>query len=204
MRQFPASARRLFLRERPVVLLDRLAEAVRHLIGSGERQRIVPCLRLAAQHELELLQLVDRRGLELLEPFRIGVHAVVVERFQVSQDFVEVARAHAGLLELPAQRLSVIRPLAELPAELADVVRVPAVGVAVAATPVARVAAVRAAVRTAVARRPGVVAVVRAAAAVLSDLGLLPLALLPLLTLFALLPFALLLALLTLLARLAF
>src|SRR6185503_10238906 len=48
---------RLF-RERPVVLLDRLTEAVGYLIGSRQRQRVVARLDLPPQAELELLQLV--------------------------------------------------------------------------------------------------------------------------------------------------
>src|SRR5205814_115398 len=101
---------------------------------------VVPVVRLAAQRELELLQLLDCRGLELLEALRIGVDAVVVELPQIAQHVLELARAHAGLLQLTAKRIRVVRPLAPLVAELADVVAIPAPAVAVSA-PVARVAA---------------------------------------------------------------
>src|ERR1700749_2597012 len=113
--------RRGFLGERGVVLLDRLAESFRHLIGAGQRQRVVAVVGLAAQRELELLQLFDRRRLQLLEPFRVRVDAIVVEGAQILEHLVEIARVHAGLLQLTAEAFGVGRPLAELTAELADV-----------------------------------------------------------------------------------
>ena len=85
------------LRQRAVVLLDRLAEAFRHLIRSRQRQRLVAGLHLAAQRELELLQLVDRRGLQFLESLRVGVDAVVVELPDVLQDLVEIADNGPGV-----------------------------------------------------------------------------------------------------------
>src|SRR5205085_1400267 len=118
----------------------------------------------------------------LFEAARVGVDPIVVEVAEVAQDLVEIARVDAGLLQLAAQPLGVVGPLAVLAAELADVVRVPT--------------AVAAAVG--IARRSGVGAVVRAAAAVLAALRLLPLALtLALLALLTLLSLLAVLALLT-------
>src|SRR5262245_16929745 len=150
-----------FLRERPVVLLDRLAEPFRHLIGSRQRQRLVARLGVPPQHELELLQLVDRRRLQLLESARVGVDLIGVELPELPEHFIQIARLDAGGLQLTPQRLGIVRPLTELAAPLADVVRVPAaVAAAVVTAPVARVAAIA----TRGVRRPGVVAVPRAAA----------------------------------------
>src|SRR5262245_26140727 len=115
-----------FLRERPVVLLDRLAEPFRHLIGSRQRQRLVARLGVPPQHELELLQLVDRRRLKLLKSARVGVHLIGVELPELPEHFIQIARLDAGGLQLTPQRLGIVRPLAELAAPLADVVRVPA------------------------------------------------------------------------------
>src|SRR5215510_1706656 len=81
----------LLPRQRAVVLLDRLAEAVGHLIGSRQRQRIVVRARLAAQAELEFLHLVDRRRLQLFEAARIGVDLVGVEALEVADDVFELA-----------------------------------------------------------------------------------------------------------------
>src|SRR5262245_59080741 len=144
------------LRERPVVFLNRLAEPFRHLIGTRQRQRLVAGLGVPPEHELELLQLVDRRRLQLLEPARIGVDLIGVELPELPEHFIQIARLDAGGLQLPPQRLGIVHPLTELAAPLADVVRVPAaVAAAVVTAPVARVAAIAARG----VRRPGVVAV---------------------------------------------
>src|SRR5437763_6236145 len=55
--------RRGFLGERAVVLLDRLPESFRNLIGSRQRERVVAVSGFAPQREFEFLQLLDRRGL---------------------------------------------------------------------------------------------------------------------------------------------
>src|SRR5205814_948373 len=109
---------------------------------------LVARVGLAPQGEFDLLELLDRCGLQLLEALRIGVEPVVLELAQIAQNVFEVARAHAGLLQLAPQRLGIVGPLAPLVAELPDVVRIPAIAVpsAAVAAPVARVAAVRAAV----------------------------------------------------------
>src|SRR5262249_60269056 len=117
--------RLLLLRERPVVFLDRLAESFRHLIGSRQRQRLVAGLGVPPQHELELLQLVDRRRLQLLEPARIGVDLIGVELPELPEHFIQIARLDAGSLQLTPQRLGVVRPLAELAAPLAAVLPTP-------------------------------------------------------------------------------
>src|SRR5439155_16319347 len=66
-----ASSPLLFLRQRTVVFLDRLTESLGDLIGSGQRQRFVVRVRLPAQAELELFQLVDRRSLKELQSARV-------------------------------------------------------------------------------------------------------------------------------------
>src|SRR6185503_5268798 len=128
----------LLLAERTVVFLDRLAEPVGHLIGSRQRQRIVAVFRLAPQREFELLQAIDRRRLQFFQALRIGEEPIVVEHPQVANDVVEFAHGRSRRLQLPAQRVGVVGPIAVLAAPLADVVRIPA-SVAVA-VPVARVA----------------------------------------------------------------
>src|SRR3954453_16378883 len=90
-----ALRRRALLGQRTVVFLDRLTESFRHLVRARERERVVSVVGLAAQRELELLQLFDRCRLQLLQPFGIGVDAIVVERAQVAQHFLEFARADA-------------------------------------------------------------------------------------------------------------
>ena len=137
----------MFLRQRTVVFLDRLTESLRDLIGSGQRQRFVVRVRLPAQAELELFQLVDRRSLEELQSARVDVQPIVVELLKVADDLVEVAGVDAARLQLAPQPLSVICPFAVLPTPLTDVVGVPA---AVVAAPVPRVAAAVQAVRRSV------------------------------------------------------
>src|SRR4051794_35576271 len=109
-----ALRRRALLRQRTVVFLDRLAESFGHLIGARERQRIAGRVGFASQRELELLQLLNCRGLKLLQPLGIGVDAIVVERAQVAQHLVEIARADAGLLQLPPETFGIVGPFAEL------------------------------------------------------------------------------------------
>src|SRR5262249_21946063 len=117
---------RPLLRERAIVLLDRLAEARRDLVGSRQEQLLVVGVDLLAQLELEALQPIDRR-LELLEAARIRSRA---ERPQLADDRFHVAWIDAGLREHPPQILRVGGPLAELPLELPDLVgRVRAVAV---------------------------------------------------------------------------
>src|SRR3954447_16762429 len=169
----------VLFRQRSVVFLDRLAETFRYLVGARERERLVARVGLAPQGKLEFFELVDGRGLQLLEPARVRVKAIVVERLEVAHHLVKFARIDARLLELPAQRLGVVRPLAELAAELADVIGSPAT----VAAPAARVAVVG----TRLTR--GSVAAVGTAATALAVLRLLSLlSALALLTLLALLP----------------
>ena len=88
----------MFLRQRSVVLLNGLTESLGDLIGSGKRQRFVVRVRLPAQAELELFQLVDRRSLKELQSARVDVQPIVVELLKVADDVVEVAGVDAARL----------------------------------------------------------------------------------------------------------
>src|SRR3954468_15533162 len=111
------------LRQLPVVLGDLIAETRGHFVGSGQRERILIRLGAFAQVEFERLQLFERGLLQLLKPFRISVRAFVPELLQLRDHVVQVFRAHAGILQVAAQRLRVALPLAELTRELASIER---------------------------------------------------------------------------------
>jgi hypothetical protein len=115
--------------------------------------------------ELPSLSIADAAA---ARPARVHT-SLVVEPLQIANDVVELALAHAAGLQLAAQRLGVVRPLAILPPPLPDVVRVP---VAVVAAPVPAVTvAVRTVRRTAAVRAAAILAALR----VLAVLGTLTL-----------------------------
>src|SRR5580700_10140098 len=92
---------RAALRELLVILLDLLPEPRRHFVGPRQRQLTVVGAELLAQIELELLQTFERRRLELCELLGIIEELIAVERAQLIDDVVQIARAGAGLAEHP-------------------------------------------------------------------------------------------------------
>ena len=81
-------------------------------------------IELLAQVELELLQLIERRRLELLQALQVGVRARVLALREALHHFVQILRVDAGRLQLLTERLRVAIQLLELACELTHVVAV--------------------------------------------------------------------------------
>ena len=107
--------------ERPVVLLDQLAELFRHLIGAGEHDRAGVRVELSTQAELEALQTVSHKGLQPGQLLDVLIDAVVLELAQGADDFVQLAGIDVLTAEQTAQILRLVRILARLAAQLTDV-----------------------------------------------------------------------------------
>ena len=137
-------------RQRAIVLVDKIAETARDLVGCDERWLIaLRVFGLTAQPEFEPLQAFGDLGLKPLELPRIFVHAVVVKLPHRAKDFVEVSGVDAVGLQLVAQPLRFAGPVAGLVAVIADFLR--SVNALTPAAPV--VAAVRRAAIGAIAER---------------------------------------------------
>src|SRR4051812_5481168 len=216
--RFTPGAPRLFLRrlwrpgERTVVLGDLVAEAVGHVVGAGDCDRVL-LFDLATEREFDALGVL---GDQRLQPRQLGdvlVDPRIVEILQRPEHFLHLLRIDFRALEilasqLAAQALHLVGVLTRLVTQLPGIlvgqverlsvpppappVLVPAIGAApVVAASVFADAAIRVAA-----------VIVPATAAALTVLGLLSLALLPALSLLALLTTLALLSALTLLALL--
>src|SRR5690606_19547118 len=112
-------------RQRPVVLLDELAELGRHLVRAGEEELLLAAaLEGAAERVLELLESLDELRLELLHAADVAVRALVFEGAHAADQVVEGGGVHAGPVQGAAQGFGLGPALAHLAAELADRLRV--------------------------------------------------------------------------------
>src|SRR5437879_5786677 len=82
---------RPLLRQRAIVLLDRLTEPSGHFIRAGQEHLLGVGVHLLPQLELEAFQLVDRR-LQLLQALGVGART---DRAQLADDRLQVFRVHA-------------------------------------------------------------------------------------------------------------
>ena len=112
----------LRLRERAVVLLDELAELLRHFVGAGHQRAIGVVADLAAQVVLEALHAFGDERLQALELVDVAIDAAVFELAQRAEDLVELAwhRGSARAACRAAAR-ALAGPAARFVAELTDV-----------------------------------------------------------------------------------
>src|SRR5262249_23131794 len=113
------------LPDRPVVLLDEIAETSRHFVGAGERRLIDGCvLDFASQAEFKAFQAFSNLCLEAFELPCIPVQTVITEPPHLPEDLVEIGGVDAVVAQLVAELLRFVRPIARLVAVLADFARV--------------------------------------------------------------------------------
>ena len=117
----PCDPRSRSLRQRLVVLLDQLAILLRNVVRAREEHFAAFRFGLTAEVELETLHAFGHRRLEPLECRGILVDAIVVERPQVAQHFVEQLGIDTLPLHHSAELGGVGGELARIAAELTDV-----------------------------------------------------------------------------------
>ena len=109
--------------ERPVVLLDQLAELFRHLVGAGEHDRAGVRVELPTQAELEALQAVGHERLQPRQLLDVLVDAVVLQLTQGTDDLVQLAWIDVLAAKHAAQILRFVGVLPRLVAKLTDILR---------------------------------------------------------------------------------
>ena len=107
--------------ERPVVLLDKLAELFRHLVGPGQHDGAGIGVNLPPQAELEALQAVSYKGLESRQFLDVLIDPLVLKFAQRLDDLVELTRIDILAAQHTAQVLSLVGVLTGLASKLPDV-----------------------------------------------------------------------------------
>ena len=107
--------------ERPVVLLDKLAELFRHLVGPGQHDGAGIGVNLPPQAELEALQAVSYKGLESRQFLDVLIDPLVLKFAQRLDDLVELTRIDVLAAQHTAQVLSLVGVLTGLASKLPDV-----------------------------------------------------------------------------------
>src|SRR4051812_37845364 len=217
--RFTPGAPRLFLRrlwgpgERTVVLGDLVAEAVGHVVGAGDRDRVL-LFDLATERKLDALGVLGNQGLQPRQLGDVLVDPRIVEILQRTEHFLHLLRIDFRTLEvlaaqLAAEALHLVGVLTRLIPQLPDVffgqverLSVPPTAPPILVTAVGAATVVATSVFADAAIRVAAV-IVTATTAALTVLRLLPLALLAALPLLTLLTTLALLAALTLLALLS-
>src|SRR5262245_28729882 len=111
----------LAFRERAVILLDQLAELLRHFVAAGHERAIRLVADLAPQPEFEPLQPFGDLLLQLQQLTGIAIVASVLELAEALENLVELLRIDVLFTQHVAQRTAFADPAARFVAELTDV-----------------------------------------------------------------------------------